>query len=128
MLTAKEEVPKKIQIAHSKMQIPTANQNAHSKTKSPQQNEKSTAKENHDPQHQDEAGQVAWLVLMLRVMILFCCGLFVLLWTFRFAVSVLVCCGYLHFAVSNLNFLWDFFFCCEHFILLWSIQIRCDLV
>ena len=63
MLTAKEEVPKKIQIAHSKMQIPTANQNAHSKTKSPQQNEKSTAKENHDPQHQDEAGQVAWLQL-----------------------------------------------------------------
>ena len=63
MLTAKEEFPKKIQIAHSKVQIPTANQNAHSKTKSPQQNEKSTAKENHDPQHQDEAGQVAWLQL-----------------------------------------------------------------
>ena len=63
MLTAKEEFLKKIQIAHSKMQIPTANQNAHSKTKSPQQNEKSTAKENHDPQHQDEAGQVAWLQL-----------------------------------------------------------------
>ena len=58
MLTAKEEFPMKIQIVHRKMQIPTANQNARSKTKSPQQSEKSTAKENHDPQHQDEAGQV----------------------------------------------------------------------
>ena len=54
MLTAKEEVPKKIQIAHRKMQIPTANQNAHSKTKSPQQNEKSTAKENRQLKIHDD--------------------------------------------------------------------------